>query len=187
MAWTTKKLRELVEDLEEERIFILDPNKEYSEPTLSSKDNKLYPRRTMMGSNFKVKKRILIKPGDLVIERLHTQRGMFAYSDRIYAATSTFLPFKVREDIVDKEFLFYALKVCIKNLSKVDTTGRENYSKKEILEIEIPYPPLHIQRKIVKKLKMIEKAQKLADELKLGLQKLFENYLNEVMQKKISK
>jgi len=176
--WPTKKLGEVVVDLEKERIFTLDSDTFYTEPTISSKEHKILPKRTAKGNEFKVKRRIKLKPGDLVISKLHTQNGLFAYADREYASTTTFIPLKVKENLIDKKFLFYSLRIFIKKLGSVDTVGRETYSKEQILSLKIPVPPLPIQQKIVERLDAIKKAQELNDKQIELTEELFQSLLH---------
>ena len=176
--WPTKKLGEVVVDLEKERIFTLDSDTFYTEPTISSKEHKILPKRTAKGNEFKVKRRIKLKPGDLVISKLHTQNGLFAYADREYASTTTFIPLKVKENLIDKKFLFYSLRIFIKKLGSVDTVGRETYSKEQILSLKIPVPPLPIQQKIVERLDAIKKAQELNDKQIELAEELFQSLLH---------
>jgi type I restriction enzyme S subunit len=79
---------------------------------------------------------------------LHTQNGAFAFADREYQATGTFLPLSISEAKVDKRFLFWALHVRVPSLSASDTVGRETYKTRDILALEIPLPLLAEQRRI---------------------------------------
>ncbi len=123
------------------------------DPGMSGKNHQISLKEERFGYNVKVKNRKLIHPGDLVFSRLHTQNGLFAYSADIFHGTSTHLVCNIDETKVDRHFLFHTLDGLVPHLSKEDTTGRENYSEEDILELKIPLPALSEQRKIVANLK----------------------------------
>ena len=120
----------------------LEANKFYKFPHVSSKTNSISIRgESRLGKNIKDKKTI-IEPGDLVISTLHTQKGngLFAISDDYYVAT-THIVAKIRTEKISKEFLTLMLQSILPKMSKDDLTGRETYSKKEILSLRIPKQP----------------------------------------------
>ncbi len=123
------------------------------EPRMTAKDHRILLKEERFGYNVRVKTRKLIRPGDLVFAKLHTQNGLFAYSEETFHSTGTHLVCKVNETKVDRDFLFYALDKIVPSLSKEDTTGRENYSEDEILSLAIPLPPLQEQQAMVKRVK----------------------------------
>jgi len=163
-------LSELLIDLSEERKFELEEDKFYREPTISTKTNTITTRNEALGADIKVKKRILINKGDLVIGRMHTQNGSFAFSDQEYVSTSTFIPLKIDETKVDPQYLFISLKPAFNILGIEDSTGRETYKLDEILELQIPLPPLEIQNEIVEK---IEKQKQIIE----GAEQIEEGFL----------
>ncbi|MGI9338902.1 MAG: N-6 DNA methylase [Gammaproteobacteria bacterium] len=119
------------------------------EPGMRSKDHRIYLREERLGFNVSVKNRHRILPGDLVFSRLHTQDGLFAFSDAEYHGTSTYLACIIDESRADRDFLFWALDKVVPTLSVVDTTGRENYKERDILALMVPLPPIAKQRKII--------------------------------------
>lgn len=179
------RLGELIIDLSNERKITIIDNKIYNEPTISSKNNTITARKTAFGEEFKVKKRIQILPNDLVISRMHTQNGLFAFSKDEFVSTNTFIPFKIFEKKINPKFLFNILKLVLSKLQKFDSVNRETYTTEEILNLEAPLPPMEIQNKIVadieeiqKKIKALQKQEKeLKDEIEryiyiaLGLEK----------------
>ena len=122
------------------------------------------------GSEIKVTKRIRIETGDLVFSRLHTQNGAFAFSQGQYQATGTFVPLRVDETRVDRQFLFWVLHHFVPTLSASDTVGRETYKTSEILELKIPLSSLGEQRRIVARIEelasKIEEARSCREEAK---------------------
>ena len=135
-------LKDLV-DVRSEKIK-LDPEKFHYEPRLSSITNTICKKGSgRLGLNIKGNgKKVLIKPGDLVIATLHTQRGngLFAFSDDDYIATSQ-LVCKVIESKISKNFLYLMLKKLLPLLETNDLVGRETYKIKDILNIRIPKQP----------------------------------------------
>ena len=173
-------LSELLTDLSDERKFILEDDKEYLEPTISTKTNTISVKNKAYGKDLKVKKRILIKPGDLVIGLLHTQNGSFAFADKEYASTGTFVPFSINNEKVLPKFLFFTLSKALKQLTSQDATGRENYKVSDILNLKIPLPPLDVQKQIVEKIEkqksIIQGAEKILNNWEVDEKYFEDNY-----------
>ncbi len=152
-------------DLLEERRITLEEDKIYCDPTISTKTNTISVSNEVLGVDLKVKKRILIMPGDLVIGKMHTQNGSFAFADREFVSTGTFIPFQIDETRINPRYLFISLRPALKKMGIDDATGRETYKTNEILAIQIPLPPLEIQNEIVEKIEkqkqIIEGAEKI--------------------------
>lgn len=148
-SWPIVKLGETVRDLTANRALTVKSDDLIVDPTIQSATHKISAAATSRGFQVKVQKRILIKPGDLVFSRLHTQNGAFAFSEGTFQATGTFVPLEIRTDRADPRFLFWALHKFVPSLSASDTVGRETYKTDDILALEIPLPPLAEQRRIV--------------------------------------
>lgn len=155
-------------DLSEERKITLEEDKIYCDPTISTKTNTISISNEVSGADLKVKKRILIKPGDLVIGKMHTQNGSFAIADKEYVSTGTFVPLQIDETKINPKYLFISLRPALNKLGIDDTTGRETYKTDEVLAIQIPLPPLELQNEIVEK---IEKQKQIIE----GAEKIEEN------------
>ncbi len=147
--WDETTLGNLVEDLTLERLVNVAPDDVVIDPTITSKTHTIGISSEQMGASVKITKRVRLIPGDLVFSRLHTQNGAFAYSNMNFLATTTFIPLKVHENVVDKKFLFWALHVRVPSLSSSHSVGRETYKTRDILELPIPLPKLDEQRHIV--------------------------------------
>lgn len=162
------KLADFLVDLTKQRGIIIDDDTEYEEPTISSKTNIISIRKKALGKDFKVKKRVQIKKGDLVFAKLHTQNGLFAFSDNNFVSTSTFIPCSFDNTKIDKGYLFVALKRFLRYLSSNDSVGRETYKVVDILNLKIPLPPLEIQQQLVKnyqdKLSLAQEQEQLAQQ-----------------------
>lgn len=147
-----KSLRELVKVRRTKTP--LDDNRTYVEPRVTQ-DQTVSVSKERQGRNIKARKKVLAQRGDLIISRLHTQNGLFAYCDREYATTSQ-LVCAVNVRIITKEFLHWMLRSTIRQLKKDDLVGREQYSEAEILDLQIPVPSLAIQRRHIAKLKALQ-------------------------------
>lgn len=147
-AFPLRPLRELVEV--RERPVTITPDMICREPGLNSKTHGIFLREEKQGYNVKVTRRKKILPGDLVFSCLHTQDGLFAFSDAEYHSTGTHLVCAVKESEIRADFLFQVLGLVVPTLSMVDTTGRENYKKETILALKIPCPPLARQAALIK-------------------------------------
>ncbi len=139
--WAWRPLSDLVDDLTDSRVFSVGAEDEITNPTISSADHTISPAGTVIsGRDVLVARRVRIRPGDLVFSRLHTQNGAFAYSDDEFEATTTFIPCRVRENCVDRRFLFWALHKYVPTLSASDSVGRETFKTRDILALKVPVP-----------------------------------------------
>lgn len=143
------------------------------EPGMNGKHHRISLREEREGFNVKVRTRRRILPGDLVFARLHTQNGLFAFSDAEYHGTSTHLVCAVNEEKVDKDFLFWVLDKVVPTLSVVDTTGRETYGESDILALPVPLPPRNKQESIVAGIKAAKAKVASAEE---GLASAIEDF-----------
>ena len=172
-----KKLRELVKVKKEKTL--LSPTKLYRQPSISSRTHAISSRgESRLGKNIKDrgKGKTMIQPGDLVIATLHTQSGsgLFAISDAEYVATSQ-LVLKINPD-VDIDYLCSMLEIRLPKLrlKRGDLVGRETYSRHELLNITIPYPPnkdiMKVIHEIKKKKSQVKKIDNEIESLKKLLQ-----------------
>jgi Type I restriction modification DNA specificity domain len=153
--WQKSKLGELVNDLTKSRWISVSGDDDVIDPTIKSATHTISVGQITPAVSVKITKRLEILPGDLVFSRLHTQNGAFAYSTVRFTATSTFIPLQVKEGIVNKRFLFWALHIWIPTLSTSDSVGRETYKTEDILSLEIPLPSLSEQQRIVARLEAL--------------------------------
>ena len=108
----------------------------------------LYLREEKAGYNTRGKKRREIRKGDLVIGNLHTQDGMFGIADRVYHSTGTFRSYEIDAEKVDPRYLLVLLLHLARQMKRVDATGREQYSKDDILQLPVALPPMDTQARI---------------------------------------
>lgn len=151
-AWPMVALGEVAKDLTAERMVNINFDDDVIDPTITSSTHTISVAAIQKGVLVKIRKRIRIMHGDLVFSRLHTQNGAFAYADRQYLSTSTFLPLSINENRIDRRFLFWMLHIRVPTLSASDTVGRETFKPSEILGLKISLPPLSEQKRITAKL-----------------------------------
>lgn len=108
---------------------------------------------------------------------MHTQNGLFAFSDQEYHSTSTFIPLSIKEEI-DKDYLFILLKPTLARLYKNDTVNRETYSIDEIFNLRIPLPDINTQKALAQAYQ--DKMAK-ADELEKQANQNFSGCLDEIL------
>jgi type I restriction enzyme S subunit len=137
-----------------------------------------------IGAAVRVSKRVRLLANDLVFSRLHTQNGAFAFADREYHATGTFVPLEIDETAADRRYLYWALHKAVPSLSASDTVGRETFKTQEILALEFALPPLANQRRIAQKLDtlaaMLNDAQSLRRECGIETEALFAKSIDAV-------
>lgn len=175
MSFPKVPLAKVVRDLTNERLVQVDPNEDVVDPTIKCSTHKISVASIQKGVSVKISKRIRIEPNDLVFSRLHTQNGAFAFADRSYLATTTFIPLAIDEKHIDRRFLFWALHVRVPTLSASDTVGRETYKTQDILSLEIPLPSLSEQRRILARIE--ELGAKIESALSLRLHAIVEGDL----------
>lgn len=160
-----------------QRPIHIDRDMNCREPGFIGKSHAMYLREERLGYNVKTTKRFKILPGDLVFSRMHTQDGLFTFSDSEYHGTATHLTCEVDETKIDRHYLFWALDLVVPTLSKMDTTGRETYSAEEILRLQIPLPSLIEQRRLVTKVQEAREALQSADKTLKGSKDRFQTNL----------
>ncbi|HUT96427.1 MAG TPA: restriction endonuclease subunit S, partial [Candidatus Paceibacterota bacterium] len=167
-----ESLSSFLTDLSEGRKIELEDDKIYCDPTISTKTNTISVSNEALGADLKVKNRILLKPGDLVIGKMHTQNGSFAIADQEYVSTGTFVPFQLDDTKINPKYLFISLKPAFSKLGIEDATGRETYKTDEILTLKIPFPPLEVQNEIVEKIEkqkqIIEGAERIEESFQIS-------------------
>lgn len=143
--YTTVTLGDVTQ--ESHRFFEVKDDMEVFEPGFKMEGplRVLHRKATKAGYNTRGKKRRKIIAGDRVVSRLHTQNGMFAIADREYHATETFMALAVDTAKVNPQFLVLSLNAVAAPMSRVDTTGREQYDRNDILKLPIALPPRAVQ------------------------------------------
>ncbi len=147
------------------RPFSITPGIVCLEPGFVAKDHTIFINKRKSFSEVAAsgRTRSLIKKGDLVVSMMHTQNGLVALYDGEddLHATSTHRAFTINESLADRRYIFWTLRELVMKLKKDDTTGRENYRPHDILELDLPLPPLPKQREIA--VAMDQARQKIRD------------------------
>src|SRR3989344_5021391 len=96
------------------------------------------------------------------------------------ATNQGFKNFICNEKILDNRFLYYFLKLRTKYLQSLGRGATFTEISKSILaKVDIPIPPLAIQKQIVERLDKIAEAQKLNNGLIQKTDELFQSLLHE--------
>jgi len=162
-SWPTKKLGEVTERLRLEKAPLGSwPYIEIGDVDLENKSVILKDKKSIKGA--------VIAPKDSVlISRVRPTRGAIALIDKNYIVSSAFTVLKARQLETSSRFLFYWLgnlrKFYVYLQSKQKGSNYPSVREKDILNYEIPLPPLKIQKQIVERLDKIVEAQKLNDKL----------------------
>jgi type I restriction enzyme S subunit len=181
MTWPTKKLGEVCEKLKIEKAPVgTTPYIEIGDIEVGTKTVNYKEKGAVKGSIF--------CPSDCVIvSRVRPTRGAAALLDQRVTISSAFTILKPRQ-IVDLKFLFFYLA---HNPDFFDYLGTKQKGssypscrESDILDFEIPLPPIEEQRRIVKKIEelfaKIDEAQKLREESKKDASALLQSALNKI-------
>jgi len=174
--WPTKKLGEVVEKLELKKAQTNSwPYIEIGDVDIENKSIILKDKKSIKGA--------IIAPADSVlVSRVRPTRGAIVYLDKDYVVSSAFSVIKPKLFESSSKFLFYWLgfsKDFIRYLQKKQKgSNYPSVRDKDILNFEIPLPPLNIQQKIVERLDAIKKAQELNDKQIELAEELFQSLLH---------
>jgi len=129
----------------------------------------------------------LVEGKAIVIGRKGSAGEVIRVSGKFWPSDVTYYVFGNKK--IDIDFLFYLLKNI--NLTKLAVGVKPGINRNRVYEIEIPLPPLEIQKKIVGKIEKlfakIDEAQKLREEAKKATNTLLQSTLNEIFNKGKSK
>jgi len=180
--WPTKKLGEVVEKLELKKAQTNSwPYIEIGDVDIENKSIILKDKKSIKGA--------IIAPADSVlVSRVRPTRGAIVYLDKDYVVSSAFSVIKPKLFESSSKFLFYWLgfsKDFIRYLQKKQKgSNYPSVRDNDILNFEIPLPPLKIQQKIVERLDAIKKAQELNDKQIELAEELFQSLLHQELDPK---
>ena len=144
-------------------------------------------RSEKQGLDIKIKTRKIISPGDLVFAMLHTQKGLFAFSEDTFHATSSRLVCVVNTNKVRKSYLYTALDYLIPKLKPPagQVVARETYKKEDIFAIPIPLPTPEEQLEIIPELSLMNELRNELEALTLKMNRcefvVKESFLNKII------
>jgi type I restriction enzyme S subunit len=115
-----------------------------------------YERHTFDGSRIRAEKLSVVRTGDLTFNKIwvrHGSSGIIPPEMDGCVASSDFPTFELDESKVDRSWLLYLFKTkwfweeC--DLKSRGTSGKNRIRPEQFLQVEIPFPPLHEQQRIV--------------------------------------
>ncbi|MCP3032620.1 restriction endonuclease subunit S [Halobacillus sp. A1] len=151
----------------------IEDKKIYKRPTISLNNKGIKLRNEVEGKKIGTKMQFLIKAGQFLLSKIDARNGAFGVVPTECdngIITGNFWAFDVNYKAIDpyflnlltssKEFHLYCQS------ASVGTTGRHYLQEKFFLDIEIPLPPLPIQKSIVRKYnRKMEKTQVLQNNI----------------------
>jgi len=156
--WNKVKLREVLR-LEKDNLIKINPDKEYVVAGVQNYGKGVLNKRTVMGTELKMKEYQLLNKNQLIWCKVDTRNGAFGISteNNIGSVVSTNMHVtNINEKIAYPKYIKYLfLSKNIQDIIENKSTGSTNrrYLKiNGLFEIEIPLPPLSEQLTIVEKL-----------------------------------
>ncbi len=178
MSWPTKKISEVCERIVIEKAPIgTMPYVEIGDVDIDTKKINFKEKGAVKGS-------IFAPANCVIVSRVRPTRGAVALLDKKLAVSSAFTILKPKS-MLNLKFLFYALAYSPKFFNYLELKQKgSNYPscrEKDILNFEIPLPPLEVQRRIVAKIEelfeKIDKAVELRKEQLKDLEELKKSIL----------
>lgn len=179
--WPIKKLVDVCEQIKIEKTPVgIMPYIEIGDVDINTKTINFKEKGAVKGS-------IFAPPDCVIISRVRPTRGAVALLDKKFAISSAFTVLKPKS-ILDLKFLFYCLAY---NPNFFEYLGKRqkgsNYPscrEKDILNFEIPLPPLNIQKHIVARIEelfeQIDKAKELRQRALEETETIFPSALQEI-------
>jgi type I restriction enzyme S subunit len=184
LPWPIKKLEEVCEPIKIEKapVGIM--------PYIEIGDIDVETKRINFKEKGAVKGSIFAPDRCVIVSRVRPTRGAVALLDKKVAVSSAFTILKPKS-ILDLQFLFYYLAY---NPNFFEYLGQRqkgsNYPscrEKDILNFEIPFPPLEIQKRIVARIEelfeKIDKAKELRVKALEETEEIFQSALQEIFDK----
>lgn len=134
---------------------------------------------------------ILIKPGDLVISGINAEKGAIAIygeeNKKLAAATIHYSSYEINKGKADSLYLWYFLRSRTFRsilLSKLPKGIKTEVKPRRLLPIEIPFPDLEEQKRIVARIESllakIEEARRLRAEAVIEVEKAIKSILRKI-------
>jgi type I restriction enzyme S subunit len=181
LPWPIKKLEEVCEPIKIEKAPVgIMPYIEIGDIDVETKKINFKEKGAVKGSIFGPDRCV-------IVSRVRPTRGAVALLDKKVAVSSAFTILKPKS-ILDLKFLFYYLAY---NPNFFEYLGQRqkgsNYPscrEKDILNFEIPLPPLEIQKRIVARIEelfeKIDKAKQLREKILEETEQIFQTALQEI-------
>jgi len=186
--WPTKKLGEVVETITPQKVPIgTTPYVEIGDIDIETKKINFKEKGSVKGS-------IFAPTYCVIVSRVRPTRGAVALLGKKLAISSAFTILKSKS-VLDLKFLFYYLAYNPKFFEYLGERQKgSNYPscrEKDILNFEIPLPPIKIQKRIVARIEelfeKIDKAKKLRQKALEEAGQIFPAALEEIFKKAVRK
>lgn len=124
-----------------------------------------------------VEDKYLVNEGDLLIS-WSASLGAFIWKGKKAVLNQHIFRVKVKEDIIDKKYFFFVIQTKIDEMIlRVHGSTMKHITKGQFEKIEIPVPPLEVQKQIVAVLekadKLKQRREQINDEMKSIVQSIF--------------
>ncbi|GAB5047254.1 restriction endonuclease subunit S [Thermodesulfovibrio sp. TK110] len=153
-------------------------------------ENSLYITEWEMRAKEQIRSGIIVQNDDLLIAKItpsfeNGKQGIVKGLPYGWAlATTEVIPVRVNNKLCS-EFIAYYLrlpKVRYNLASKMEgTTGRQRLPKSQLVNLQLPIPPLHIQQQIAEILKTVDDKIQAEENKKKALESFFKSMLHNLM------
>ena len=161
-TWSLRKLRRLIWQVK--RPVLVEPESEYQEIGIRSWVKGIFHKDALKGALLEEKSVFYVQPGDLVLNIVFAWEGAVAVvsdAENGMIASHRFPTFR-HSDEVDLDYLFGFLQSehgrALMEINSPGAAGRNRTIRlSQLLDEEIPFPPLAEQRDIVRRFRTEEK------------------------------
>lgn len=136
----------------------IENDKVYKQITIKLYGKGVKLRQEVLGSEVKTEGQYIVDAGDFIMSKIDARNGAFGivpYDLDKAIVTSSFPYFKIDTSKVVPNFLLYIVtqERFYKQINEMvsGATGRRSVEVKDFLQLQIPLPPLEIQKEIVEK------------------------------------
>ena len=159
-AWPNARLGDLI--VKNDAWIEIDPAKTYKELTVRLWGRGIVLRREVVGSEIGSSQRIRVRAGQFIVSRIDARNGAFGLVPQEFdgaVVTNDFPVFDINSEWLLPEFLGWtshrkAFVDACRSASE-GTTNRVRLKEELFYKIEIPFPPLSVQRRIVEKIERL--------------------------------
>ncbi len=172
MSWSRARIGDVLKHLP--RPIDVDGAAEYREIGIRSHGRGLFHKEPVSGAALGDKKVFWVEPGDFVLNIVFAWEGavgIVSDAEKGMIGSHRFPTFRADSARLDSRFLlhYFRTKEGLDALLRVSPGGagrNRTLSKKAFLDIEVPLPPLHEQRRVVARLEALESKVREASRLR---------------------
>jgi type I restriction enzyme M protein len=168
----------------------IDDLKTYKRVTAQLHAKGIILRDEIEGMRIRTKKQQICKTDDFLVAEIDAKMGGFGIVPLNLEGSivsSHYYLFEIDKALLDIRFLIYYIKTKTFQ-SQIIARGSTNYAavrSSDILQLEIPLPPLEKQKRIISRLEKIEALHKLLEETNHDLEFLTSSILTHVLRKQM--